>query len=124
MYIYRHLLVYLQQMFPADRASLTGAWSLLQRWELIQPVAHRPPLPRIILDALISLSLELGLGKVGGVDESGIFWRAESLESLLSLGELTCSYQKIAAWIERFFFCRLVHQNLVDEEKAGRSMRE
>ena len=60
MYIYRHLLVYLQQMFPADRASLTGAWTLLQRWELIQPVAHRPPLPRIILDALISLSLSWG----------------------------------------------------------------
>ena len=60
MYIFRHLLVYLQQMFPADRPALAGAWSLLQKWELIQPVAHRPPLPRIILDALVSLSLSWG----------------------------------------------------------------
>ena len=60
MYIFRHLLVYLQQMFPSDRAALTGAWALLQKWELIQPVAHRPPLPRIILDALIALSLSWG----------------------------------------------------------------
>ena len=60
MYIYRHLLVYLQQMFPSERPALAGAWSLLQRWELIQPVAHRPPLPRIILDALLALSLSWG----------------------------------------------------------------
>ena len=60
MYIFRHLLVYLQQMFPAERATLTGAWGLLQKWELVQPVAHRPPLPRIVLDALISLGLSWG----------------------------------------------------------------
>lgn len=57
MYIFRHLVVYLQQMFPACRPRVTGCWDLLHRWELAEPVSHRPPLPKMLLDAMLSLAL-------------------------------------------------------------------
>lgn len=60
MYLFRHLVVYLQQLFPAERLVLSGAWDLLARWEVIQPVSHRPPVPRILLNALVALGLSWG----------------------------------------------------------------
>lgn len=60
MYLFRHLVVHLQQLFPADRWVLTGAWDLLARWEVIEPVSHRPPVPRVLFNALVSLSLSWG----------------------------------------------------------------
>ena len=56
MYVFRHLVVLLQQHFPGD-AHLRHAWDLLDRWEIAQPVSHRPPLPKLLLDAMVSLAL-------------------------------------------------------------------
>ena len=60
MYLFRHLVVYLQQMFPSYRGLMSTSWDLLARWELVQPVDHRPPMPKLILDAFISLGLSWG----------------------------------------------------------------
>ena len=60
MYLFRHLVVHLQQLFPADRLVLTGAWDLLAKWELVQPVSHRPPVPRLLFDAIIAVGLSWG----------------------------------------------------------------
>ena len=60
MYLFRHLVVYLQQMFPGERPRLASAWDLLARWELVQPVTHRPPLPKVLLDAMLSLAISWG----------------------------------------------------------------
>ena len=59
-YLYRHLVVYLQQMYPTDRPILTGAWELLSKWESLRPVNHKPPLPKLVLDAFISIGLLWG----------------------------------------------------------------
>ena len=60
MYLFRHLVVLMQQQFPAERHQITSAWDLLARWELVQPVSHRPPLPKILLDAFVCLALSWG----------------------------------------------------------------
>eukprot|EP00434_Breviolum_minutum_P010322 symbB.v1.2.009108.t1/scaffold573.1/size222803/17 len=60
MYLFRHLVVLIQQQFPAERHQITSAWDLLARWELVQPVSHRPPLPKILLDAFVCLALSWG----------------------------------------------------------------
>jgi hypothetical protein len=60
MYLFRHLVVFLQQMFPGERPKFSPAWDLLARWEMVQPVTHQPPLPKVLLDAMISLALTWG----------------------------------------------------------------
>ena len=60
MYLFRHLVVFLQQQFPASRHQILPAWELLARWELVLPVSHRPPLPKLVLDAMCTLALAWG----------------------------------------------------------------
>ncbi len=57
MYLFRHLTVLMQQRYPMQLAALSEAWELLKRWEIAEPVSHRPPLPKIIYDAFISLAV-------------------------------------------------------------------
>lgn len=60
MYVFRHLVVFLQQQFPMHRGLVADSWDLLAKWELLQPTVHRLPLPRIILDAMLSLAVSWG----------------------------------------------------------------
>ena len=60
MYLFRHLVVFCQQQFPGERHHTVTAWELLAKWETIQPTKHRPPLPKVILDAFTCLSLSWG----------------------------------------------------------------
>lgn len=62
-YLYRHLVVFLQQQFPALRQHTVTAWELLQKWEVLLPVSHRPPLPKVVLDAMVCLALTWGWPK-------------------------------------------------------------
>ena len=60
MYLFRHLVVHLQQTYPGERTLLAPAWDLLNRWEIVLPVQHRPPMPRVVLDAVLAISLQWG----------------------------------------------------------------
>ncbi len=60
MYLFRHLVVFCQQQFPGEKNHVTPAWELLAKWEIIQPVTHRPPLPKVVLDAMVCLALSWG----------------------------------------------------------------
>ncbi len=67
MYLFRHLVVLCQQQYPAERHQITTAWELLARWELVQPVTHRPPLPKPLLDAFVCLALSWGWARWAAV---------------------------------------------------------
>ena len=60
MYLFRHLTVLMQQRYPAQIGALAEAWELLSRWEIAEPVSHRPPLPKLVLDGMIALALSWG----------------------------------------------------------------
>lgn len=60
MYLFRHLMVFLQQTFPSEKPRITPAWELLARWEAVQPVEHRPPMPKVLLDAILATALSWG----------------------------------------------------------------
>ncbi len=60
MYLFRHLVVFWPEQFPGERHHTVTAWELLARWESIQPTNHRPPLPKVVLDAFICPSLSWG----------------------------------------------------------------
>lgn len=51
LYLFRHLVVFEQQ----------------QRWELVEPVSRRPPLPKSVLDSMVSLALAWKWGRWAAV---------------------------------------------------------
>ncbi|CAE7464969.1 unnamed protein product [Symbiodinium sp. CCMP2456] len=57
---YRQLLAHAQKVFPLVRPHLGVAWDMVSRWEELQPVCHRTPMPEILLKALIGLAVCLG----------------------------------------------------------------
>ena len=60
MYIYRHLLAYMQKNRIELRPCLPVAWDLLTRWERVQPVTHRVPLPEAMFKAMFALGVLKG----------------------------------------------------------------
>ena len=57
---FRHLLVFVQRSWPSTRGHLHEAWSVVSKWEELEPVEHRRPLPRAMVEAMCSLALHWG----------------------------------------------------------------
>ena len=57
MYVYRHLLVVAQQRMPLIKPYMAPAWQVLTRWESLQPLVHRVPLPEVIFRAALVIAL-------------------------------------------------------------------
>eukprot|EP00434_Breviolum_minutum_P008186 symbB.v1.2.007217.t1/scaffold441.1/size205278/4 len=55
-YEFRHLLVLAQQKMPLIKPSISAAWQLLTKWESLQPLVHRLPLPEVLYKAMISVA--------------------------------------------------------------------
>ena len=85
MYIFRHLVVFSQQQFPAERHQIQPAWELLHRWESVQPVTHRTPMPKPILDAVLCLSLSWGWARWAAVTALSFFGACRVGEPLTAL---------------------------------------
>ena len=57
---YRQLLAHVQKIFPLIKPHMHVAWTMVSRWELLQPVSHRTPMPEPLLHAMAGLGLSLG----------------------------------------------------------------
>ena len=57
MHSLRHLIVYIQRTWPSTRGHLQEAWSVLSRWEELEAVEHRRPVPKALVDAMCVLGL-------------------------------------------------------------------
>ncbi|OLQ00509.1 hypothetical protein AK812_SmicGene16820 [Symbiodinium microadriaticum] len=60
MYKFRHLMAWLQKNRFDLKGHLGMGWDLLTRWERLQPVVHRVPVPFSVFRALMSLALQKG----------------------------------------------------------------
>lgn len=60
LYLFRHLVVYYQRNFPAFPIPLGDAWDLISKWERVQPVEHRKPMPKLVFDSMICLAWHWG----------------------------------------------------------------
>lgn len=67
LFSYRHLVVYAQRVHPGFRGHLQAAWSMINRWEELEPVEHRRPLPLRLVQAMVALSFCWGWHHVGVV---------------------------------------------------------
>ena len=57
---YRQLLAHVQKIFPLIKPHMHVAWTMVSRWELLQPVSHRTPMPEPLLHAMAGLGLSVG----------------------------------------------------------------
>eukprot|EP00438_Fugacium_kawagutii_P016438 Skav226419 [mRNA] locus=scaffold4012:34984:39191:- [translate_table: standard] len=64
---FRHLVLAVQRWFPAFRMHSTPCWDLVMKWEVSEPVEHRPPLPEGLMRAMVSLAWHLGWYRWCGV---------------------------------------------------------
>eukprot|EP00438_Fugacium_kawagutii_P022352 Skav233118 [mRNA] locus=scaffold1342:395006:405928:- [translate_table: standard] len=73
LYVFRHLLVYLQQNFVTIRPHMSACWNMVTRWEVMEPTQHRVPLPFAVFCAMISVALG---------------WKWERFAGILAIGFL------------------------------------
>ena len=52
---FRYTLVGAQRELPLLKGALAPAWEILTRWEAVEPVVHRTPLPEPLLKAMVTL---------------------------------------------------------------------
>ncbi len=57
LYLYRHLVVLIQQNFQHAKAFMGPAWNMVAKWERLEPTTHRTPVPDALYRAVISVSL-------------------------------------------------------------------
>ena len=60
LYHFRHLIIHGQRTIPALRQLSKPAWELVTRWEALEPLKHRPPLPHALLLAMATVGLSWG----------------------------------------------------------------
>ncbi|CAE7307382.1 unnamed protein product, partial [Symbiodinium sp. CCMP2456] len=85
MYVYRHLLAYMQKNRLGLRPYLPMAWDLLSRWERVEPVQHRVPMPEALYKAMFALGLLRGWFRwcsIFGIAYHGIARAGEPLRAL------------------------------------------
>lgn len=82
LYLYRHLVVLVQQSFQHAKPFMGPAWSMIAKWEKLEPTAHRCPVPEAIFRAVISVSLCWGwryFAAIVGITFLGITRPSEAL---------------------------------------------
>lgn len=52
-YLLRRLVTFVQRRHPPFRSQLTKVWNLVSKWERLEPLCHRAPLPFVIFQAMI-----------------------------------------------------------------------
>eukprot|EP00438_Fugacium_kawagutii_P015944 Skav205630 [mRNA] locus=scaffold1575:126668:131720:+ [translate_table: standard] len=67
LYTFRHLVVYIQRELVGSRGFLVPAWEVIARWEELEPVEHRRPLPAAMVGAMVCLSISWGWLRISSV---------------------------------------------------------
>ena len=60
LYVLRHLLSSVSRDFPSLRHQLGAAWDIVTRWQIVQPLSHRAPLPLAVMQAMVTTGVMLG----------------------------------------------------------------
>ena len=60
LHYYRQLLAHVQREILGIRVFMSPAWEVCSKWELVEPIQHRPPLPEPILRAMSVIGLSWG----------------------------------------------------------------
>ena len=67
LFVFRHLLVFLQQSFVTVKPHMGICWTMVSKWEVMEPMIHRVPLPYAVYRAMLAVSLGWGWNKFAGI---------------------------------------------------------
>ena len=59
LYMMRQLVTFAQRTDPRLRSQLTCSWDVIKKWETVEPVCHRTPLPWAIYKAMVAFAINL-----------------------------------------------------------------
>eukprot|EP00438_Fugacium_kawagutii_P029179 Skav210075 [mRNA] locus=scaffold7699:14183:18616:+ [translate_table: standard] len=59
LYLMRQLVTFAQRTDPRLRNQLNCSWDVIKKWESVEPVCHRTPMPWAIYKAMVALSISL-----------------------------------------------------------------
>lgn len=65
-YKMRQLVTYAQRISPILKGKLSSAWNLISKWETLEPVVHRRPVPLKLYEAIIAVSIGWGWLRFAG----------------------------------------------------------
>eukprot|EP00435_Cladocopium_sp_Y103_P065292 s216_g27.t1 len=57
LYYYRQLLAHVQRENPQLRLFMFSAWETVSKWETLEPIQHRPPMPEPLLRAMAAVAV-------------------------------------------------------------------
>ena len=57
LHYYRQLVAHTQREYPLVKPFIGVAWNVVTRWEVAEPIQHRPPLPEPLLESMAALAL-------------------------------------------------------------------
>ena len=57
LFMFRHLVVFVQQQIPGSKIALGACWETISKWEIAEPVEHRTPVPYALFLAMVGVSL-------------------------------------------------------------------
>jgi len=60
LHYYRQLVAHIQKTFVGVRFALGPAWDVCSRWEVLEPIQHRPPLPEPLVKAMACIGVSWG----------------------------------------------------------------
>ena len=73
LHYYRQLVAFVQREVPSCRPWVRTAWEFVSRWELLEPLQHRPPLPEPILHAMCTLAVLWGWSRWAAITLTGFY---------------------------------------------------
>ena len=93
LHYYRQLVAHAQREVPSCRPWIRQAWEYVSRWEMLEPLQHRPPLPEPVLHAMCAVAVLWGwyrwpavtLGAFYAICRPGEFVRALREQLLTSV---------------------------------------
>ena len=93
LYLFRHLILAMMKHAPLARQHAHVCWNLVTKWELVEQLRHRSPLPEVLVKAMVAVAILWSWNRVAGtllVAFWGIARPGEVLRSLRSDLWLPC----------------------------------
>ena len=82
LHYYRQLLAHVQREYPEVKIQLAPGWETVSKWELMEPVQHRPPFPEPLLEAVLVLAVKWGWKTWAGCTAL-LFWGMSNWRSFV-----------------------------------------
>ena len=67
LYLFRHLILAMLKRSALARQHAHVCWNLVTKWELVEPLRHRSPLPEVLLKAMVAVAILWSWHRVAGI---------------------------------------------------------